>query len=159
MNNIKKSIFTWLYRSFCYFVPCGIALWTFLIDNLLNKEIGIMTKMGMSGLLILAVIFLISIYFYKKHLKISITKVTNEILECLDAKKKKELIAKKRKYEAKQEIFNNVCFVAPFVLIWLLCSLIETKVISLRGTFMLFSISMAIGLGFNCIAQSIKIKQ
>jgi hypothetical protein len=159
MSNAKKSIFTWLYRIFCYFIPCGIALWVFLIDNLLNKEIGIMTKMGMSGLLVLAIIFLISIYFYKKYLKTSITKLTNDILECLDVNKKKTLIAKKRKFEARQEIFNNVCFVAPFVLIWLLCSLIETKVISLRGTFMLFSISMAIGLGFNCIAQSVKIKQ
>lgn len=155
---IKQKIFTWLYRIFCYMVPCGLTLWTFLIENLLNKKVTIMSKLGVSGIFVLAIIGIIGIFFYGKHLRNSISKTTNEILECLDDVKKAELIAKKKKYEARQEIFHNACFVAPFVLIWLLCALIESKVISLRGTFMTISLSMLGGLGFNCVAQSLKRK-
>lgn len=155
---IKQKIFIWLYRTFCYFVPCGLTLWSFLIENLLNKEVTIMSKMGVSGIFVLAIIGIIGIFFYGKHLRATISKTTNEILECLDDSKKAELIAKKKKYEARQEIFHNACFVAPFVLIWLLCVLIESKVISLRGTFMTISLSMLSGLGFNCVAQALKQK-
>lgn len=155
---IKQKIFTWLYRIFCYFVPCGLTLWTFLIENLLNKEVTLMSKLGVSGLFVLAIIGIIGIFFYGKYLRNSITKTTNEIIECLDDEKKAKLIAKKKKYEAKQEIFHNACFVAPFVLIWLLCALIESKVVSLRGTLMTVSLSMLAGLGFNCVAQFLKQK-
>ena len=155
---IKQKIFTWLYRIFCYIVPCGLTLWTFLIENLLNKEVTFMSKMGVSGIFVLAIIAIIGIFFYGKYLRNTISKTTNEILECLDDVKKAELIAKKKKYEARQEIFHNACFVAPFVLIWLLCALIESKVISLRGTFMTISLSMLAGLGFNCVAQTLKRK-
>lgn len=155
---IKQKIFTWLYRIFCYIVPCGLTLWTFLIENLLNKEVTFMSKMGVSGIFVLAIIAIIGIFFYGKYLRNAVSKTTNEILECLDDIKKAELIAKKKKYEARQEIFHNACFVAPFVLIWLLCALIESKVISLRGTFMTISLSMLAGLGFNCVAQTLKRK-
>ena len=155
-NDLKVKVFTWLYRTFCYFVPSGIALWLFLIKNLINNEISVMAKVGMSGIFVLAIMFVIAIYFYGKHFTTSINKVTNEILECLDNNKKVELIAKKRKLEARQEMFRNICFVAPFVLMWLLCALIESKVISLRGTLMTICVSMAIGLGLNGISQWLK---
>lgn len=157
-NKTKSKIFLWLYRSFSYFVPLGLSLWAFLIENLINKEVSVMSKIGVSGLFILVIAVVIGVYFYGKHFRTAISKVTNEILECLDNDKKIKLIEKKRKLEARQELFHNVCFVAPFVLVWLLCSLIEKKVISLRGIMMTISLSMAIGLGFNGVCQWFKTK-
>lgn len=158
-NSVKVKIFTWLYRTFCYFVPGGVALWLFLIESLIDKEISILAKIGMGGIFIIVIMFVIAIYFYGKHFKTSINKVTNEILECLDNNKKTELIAKKRKLEAKQEMFRNICFVAPFVIMWVLCTLIENKIISLRGTLMTICLSMAVGVGLNGVAQWLKTKQ
>lgn len=158
-NDLKVKIFTWLYRTFCYFVPGGIALWLFLIENLVNKEVSVVAKVGMTGIFVLVIMFVIAIYFYGKHFSNSINKVTNEILECLDDNKKTELIAKKRKLEGQQEMFRNACFVAPFVVMWLLCALIESNIISLRGTLMTICLSMVSGFGFNGVAQWLKSKQ
>lgn len=158
-NQTKSTIFKWLYRSFEYFVPAGIALWQFLISSLVNKEITVMQKIGVSGLFVVIIMVIIGVYFYGKHFKTAITKVTNEILECLDDAKKTELIAKKKKLEAQQEIFRNICFLAPFAIAWLLCSMIENGVVSLRGTMLFITLSMATGLGFNGFAQYFKNKQ
>lgn len=158
MKDIKYNIFIWLYRTFCYFVPGGLALWLFLIENLIDKEVSTFQKISCSGIFILILIVCIAVYFYGKHFDKTIQKITNEILECLDDSKKTELISKKRKIEAKQDIFKNACFIAPFIIMWLLCCVIEKGIISLRGTLMTISISMASGLGFNSIAQAIKCK-
>lgn len=158
-NETKSTIFKWLYRSFEYYVPCGIALWQFLISSLINKEITVMQKVGVGGVFVLVIIAIIGVYFYGKHFKTSITKVTNEILECTDDTKKVDLITQKRKIESQQEIFRNACFLAPFMLMWLLCALIENGVVSLRGTLLFICLSMGTGMGFNGLAQHFKNKK
>ena len=157
-NETKSTVCKWLYRSFEYYVPCGIALWQFLISSLINEEITVTQKVGVSGIFVLVIIAVIGVYFYGRHFKTSITKVTNEILECLDDTKKAELIAQKKSIESKQEIFRNACFLAPFILMWLLCSLIENGVVSLRGTLLSICLSMGAGMGFNGLGQYFKNK-
>ena len=157
-NKTKEQIFTWLYRIFCYFVPGGVGLWSFFIEKLIDNEVSTFDKVGISGIVVLCIMVVIAIYFYGKHLRNKITNITNQCIECVDNTKKAELVASKRKYEAKQEMFHNACFVAPFIIAWLLVSMIEKGVVSLRGTLMIVSISMFIGLGFNGVAQGIKSK-
>lgn len=152
----KYNILVWCYRIFCYLVPCGYALWDFLIKNLIEKDITIMQKLGLSGIFIGVIMFLIAVFFYGRHLKKQKDKYTDLCIECTDETKKKEYIAKKHKIESKQDLFRNICFIAPFVLMWLLMSSIERGVVSLRGTFMCISISMAVGFGFNGLAQWVK---
>ena len=158
-NEQKATVFKWLYRSFEYYVPAGIALWQFLIETLISKDVTITQKIGVSGIFVLVIMVIIGVYFYGRHFKTAINKVTNELLECTDDEKKKELVAEKRKIESKQEIFRNACFLAPFILVWLVACLIEKQVVSLRGTMLFICISMATGMGFNGISQYFKNKK
>lgn len=152
----KSKIFTWIYRTFMYFVPCGIALWQFLIETLIKNDVTIMQKIGISGVFIIAIIFVIAVFFYGKHLRKKEKSIDDKLLVCIDNEKKKELIKEKHKWQFRQEMFRNICFMAPFIIAWIVMSAVEKKVVSLRGTLMIVSISMAIGLGFNGVAQWLK---
>ena len=154
----KQKIFIWLYRIFCYLVPCGYALWDMLIKNLINDEITITQKLGISGIFALIVIVVVAIFFFGKFLNKRKEKYTDLCIECTDDTKKKEYVAKKRKVESVQELFKNICFIAPFIIAWLVMSAVEKDIISIRGMLMAVSISMATGFGFNGIAQWIKNK-
>ena len=154
----KFNIFTWCYRVFMYLVPGGVALWETLIKSLIDGNFTIMAKIGVSGIFVIAIILIIAVFFYGKHLNKVIEKITNQCIECMDNEKKKELITKKRKAEAKRDLFSNAVFVSIFVIAWLIVSCIEKGIVSMRGTLMVVVISMAIGLGFNGLAQWVKVK-
>lgn len=158
-NNLKQNIFIWLYRIFSYFVPGGIALYTFLISSLLKEDVSIVQKIGVVGIFTLIIIAIIAVYFLGKHFKNSLNKITNEILECMDNERKAQLILKKRKIEGKQELFRNACFLVPFIIFWLLCVTIEKGIVSLRGTLMFICLSMATGFGFNSVVQFLNTKK
>lgn len=152
----KISLFTWLYRVFCYIVPGGYTLWAFLIDTLINEQATAWDKVSCSAIFVLALMIIIAVFFYGRHLKKKINDITNQCIECVDNDKKTALVAQKKKWEAKQEMFRNACFIAPFIIAWFVVTLIEKEVVSLRGTLMVVSISMASGLGFNGVAQWLK---
>ena len=145
----KDAILKWVYRAFCYIVPSGIALWTMLIDNIISKDTSVWSKISGAGIFALVVIVLIGVFFFGRFLKKKQQVIVDEIIVCTDDAKKQELIAKKQKVEKVQDIFANACFVAPFVILWIVCGAIETGVVSLRGTLMAISISMLTGLGVN----------
>ena len=152
----KSKIFTWLYRTFTYIVPGGYALWAFLIEKLFDSKVTLVDKLGLGGICVFIIMVLIAVFFYGRHLKKKIAKITDECIMCLDQTKKSELVQKKKKAEAKQEIFRNLCFLVPFIVVWLVLCVVEKGVISLRGTMLGVCLSMATGLGFNGIAQWIK---
>ena len=150
---MKEKIFTWLYRTFTFLVPGGIALYSFLLEKLIDKDVSIMAKIGVSGIFALVIMVVIAVFFYGKYLRKKISKVTDKIIVCMNNDEKIKLIAKKAKFQAKQEIFHNLCFIAPFVLVWLLMMLIEKEAVELRGIMFYVVISMAIGFGFDCVLQ------
>ncbi len=157
-KNWKLTLFTWLYRVFCYLVPSGYALYAFLINTLISEQTSIWDKVRCSAIFVVAIIVIIAIFFYGRHLKKKINDITNQCIECIDNSLKADLVAMKKKWEAKQEMFRNACFVAPFIIAWFIVSMIEKQVVSLRGMLMIVSISMCAGLGFNGVAQWIKAK-
>lgn len=142
-----------------YLVPGGVALWEMLISTLINNNVTVMQKIGVGGIFVIAIILIVAVFFYGKHLNRTIEKITNQCIECIDNEKKKELIIKKRKAEAKRDLFSNAIFVSIFVIAWLIVACIEKQVIAIRGTLMIVVISMATGLGFNGIAQYVKVKE
>lgn len=152
---MKEKVFLWLYRVFSFIVPAGIALYTFVIDKLLDKKIGVVAKIGIGGIFALVVMFIIAIFFFGKFLKKKIAKHNDQILLSTNFDEKQKFIAKRKKVEAIQEIFHNIIFVTPFLICYILMVLVEKGVADLRGTFMFVTISMAIGLGFNGIKQYI----
>lgn len=149
----KEKIFIWLYRVFSFFVPGGIALYTFLIEKLLDNSVSITTKLGISGLFVLVLMVVIAIFFLGKFFKKKISELNDKILISTDLAEKEKLIAKRKKYDARQEIFHNCCFIAPFLIGYFLMILAEKKCIEIRGTLFFVSLSMAIGLGFNGVSQ------
>lgn len=153
---MKEKIITWVYRTFSYIIPGGIALYTFLIDKLLDKNVSVTAKIGVGGIFCLVIMILIAIYFYGRHLRKKLNSITNELLECIDNEKKAELVLKKKKIEGIQEIFHNAIFLAPFVALYFIILFVEKTSISMRGTLFYIMISMATGFGFNCFLQWIK---
>lgn len=154
----KQKVFTWLSRIFTLFVPSGVVLWTFLIEKLIDNNVSVMSKLGLSGIVILAIMVVLAVYFYNRHLKKKITKLTNDCIECLDNEQKHELVEKKKKCEARKEILHDFCFLVPFILIWLVLCFVEKGVVSLRGTMLIVCISMSAGFGFSCVTEWLKSK-
>lgn len=150
---MKEKIFTWLYRIFTFLVPSGIALYTFLLEKLLDNDISVMAKVGVSGIFVLIIMVVIAVFFFGKFLKKKISKITDEIIVCLDNEEKQKLIKKKAKWEGVREMFHNALFLAPFLIIYFLIVLIEKEMIEMRGTMFFVVISMAIGFGFNGVKQ------
>ena len=152
-NELKEKILLWGYRIFSYIVPGGFALWTFVIEKLIDNNVSLATKMGVSGMFMLALMVIIAVYFVGRHFRNKITKLNNKILEELDNDKKAILIAKKRKIESMQEIYHNAIFIAPFLGMFLLVLMVEKQMVSIRGILGFVCISMAIGMGFNGVKQ------
>ena len=61
-----ENVFKWLYRTGCYFIPGGTALWCFVIENLLDKEVSVMAKIGCCGVFALILMVIITIFFANK---------------------------------------------------------------------------------------------
>lgn len=150
---MKEKVFKWLYRTFEFFVPCGIALYTFLIEKLINKDISITSKLGISGVFALVLMIVIAVFFMGKHFRVKEQKLEKEAIKELDNEKKAKIIQKMNKNEAKQELFHNACFFAPFLIMYFLVILIEKSMIEMRGTLFFIVLSMAIGFGFNGVSQ------
>lgn len=155
---LKQKIFVWLHWVFSYIVPGGVALWSCVIEKLLDKEITIVNKVGITGVFVMAVMVIIAVFFYNKHLNKKITDLTNRCIECIDNEEKARLVEQKKKMEVRLEIFHNICFVVPFVIVWLVLCFVESGVVSLRGTMLVICSSMATGLGLNTIAGFLKTK-
>lgn len=156
--NLKEKILKVAYRAFMYFIPCGIALYIFVAEKLLNKEVSYIGKIGVTGMFIVVVMFIIAVFFLGKHFKKQISKVSDQILVCMNNEQKEALIIKKKKIESFQELFSNIIFITPFVIFYFALMLVEKQAISLRGIFGTIAISMAIGLGFNGLKQYLHIK-
>lgn len=168
--SVKAKIMLWLYRSFTYFLPAGLALWTFVVDKLIDNNVSIIAKIGVSGIFIIVVVALIGLHFYKNHFQIAINKLTlanndltDRILLTTSDEEKTELLEQKQiirdkilKKQTIQSLVQNISFVAPFVLCWLACMLIEKQMVSLRGTFLPIILSMSIGFVFNIFFQKFK---
>lgn len=155
---MKEKVFTWLYRIFTMIVPGGVVLWTFFIEKMISSDVSVMNKIGIAGVVALCIAVLLAVYLVKRILNKKITDKTNECIECVDNEQKAKLVAEKKKLEAKKEIFHNLCFLAPFVIVWLVLTFVEKGVVSLRGTMLIVCISMAVGLGFDVIAEWLKSK-
>lgn len=167
---MKEQIFTWCYRIFTFFVPGGVVLWSFLIEKLIDQEVSYFTKIGVGGITILAIIIITAVFFLGKHFRKKIIKINEDIntnmkdiMLCTNEEQKALLTAelqsnsdKLKRVQARQEIFHNICFITPFLLAWLIVSLIETQAIELRGTLAFVTMSMAVGFGFNGLAQYVR---
>lgn len=158
MEKKKIDILHLGYLIFSFIIPCALLLWNCVVKSLLKNDITITQKLGVSGIFALIVVVLVAVILYGKHFKQAIKKIDKELLECLDNEQKAKLVDKKKKLEARQEIFGNACFVAPVLILWLLVSCVEKGIMSLRGELFALSILVCIGFAFNIIDNIKKTK-
>lgn len=153
-----EKVFLWLYRTGCYFIPGGTALWCFVIENLVDKDVSVMAKIGCSGVFVLALMVFITIFFANKAFKSKNQKYEKEAIKELDNDKKKEIIAKWEKNERNEELFHNTIFLVIFICLAFLVTLLESKIVSLRGVLWFMVGSISAGLGCNVIRFGIATK-
>jgi len=146
-----ESVFKWLYRAGCYYIPGGTALWCFVIENLVDKDVSVMAKIGVSGVFVLALMVIITIFFANKSFTKRNQKLEKQAIKEMDNDKKKEIIAKWEKNEANQELFHNMIFLVCFICLALLVTLLESKLLSLRGVLWFMVSSISTGLGCNFV--------
>lgn len=170
---MKEKVFTWLYRTFTFFVPGGLVLWNCLIEKLIDQEVSYFTKIGFVGVFTLVLFIIIGVFFLGKHYRKKIQKLQNfindnmkNILLATTEEAKAELTAnlqalstKLKQTQSTQEIFHNLCLLAPFVIAWIVFGMVENGILSMRGTLSIITLSMAGGLGFNFITQYVKNKK
>lgn len=146
-----ENLFKWLYRAGCYFIPGGTALWCFVFENLFDKEVSVMAKIGCAGVFVLILMVIITIFFANKSFKKKNQKLEKEAIKEMDNVKKQEIINKWETNEKNQELFNNTIFLAIFVCLAFLVTLLESKLLSLRGVLWFMVGSISAGLGCNVI--------
>lgn len=151
----SENLLLMVYRIFSYLVPSGMIIWSCVIDKILDPEITLIQKIGCSGLVVLIGCVIIAVIFLGRHFTKTIKKLNDKILICIDDEKKKQLIEKRKQVEKWQAIFKNACFVAPFIIALIVCNLLESKILSLRGSLTIIVISLCTGFGFNFIAQDL----
>lgn len=154
----KQNMLQLCYRLFTFIIPVGIVLWNLVVEKLLDKDVSIMAKWGCAGTCALIVIALIGVYFIKKMFRKKLEKINDKLLECTDDDKKKELVKKREVTRKWQELFNNACLIAPFVVAYILVCLIEKATISLRGGLLALLVSFGVGFVFNYLFRTSLIK-
>ena len=147
-----SKILLWLYRIMSYFVPCGITLYTFVIENILNKEVTIMTKIGASGLFVIGILVVIGIFFVGSTFTRAEKELEKKSIKEIDLNKRAEYIKKWEQVENRHKIFNQIITLSVLVGITALIYMIEKSLINLRGT-MIF-ICMSYGSGIGCLTIS-----
>lgn len=155
----EQNILRLFYRLFTFVVPMGFVLWTLVIDKLLDKDVSIMAKWGCAGTFALIVLALVGVYLTKRAFKKHIEKVNDKLLVCTDDDKKKKLVEKKNIIKKREALFRNICLIAPFIIAYVITSLIEKSMISVRGGILAIIISLMIGLVFNYFYRSSVVKK
>ena len=157
-NELKEKVFYWLSFTFTYIAPALFTLYTFVIEKVMDNKVSIVAKIGMSGIFLFAVLAITAIFLYNKYLIKKIEKIRDKMIESTDINEKLALKNKKHKLESRLDIFHNIIFITPFILMYLMLVMAENWAISMRGTMGTICISMAIGLGLNGVKQWLHIK-
>lgn len=152
-----ETLLLWVYRTLSYFLPGGIMLWTFVIENMLSEEVSWTSKLGASGIFILVVMIILCIFFVNKEFTKREQKYEKLSIKEIDLQKREEYIKKWKVVEKNHEIFKNILMLAVLLTLTLLISLLETKLLSLRGTMITICTSFAGGTGINVIYKNMKL--
>ena len=159
MYEKKYKLFLWLYRTFTFILPAGYVLYSFLISKLIDNDITITAKIGISGIFTLILILCLAIFFVGRFCKTRLEELNIAIRDEIDNNKKIFLIKAERKIKFIQEIFRNSCFVVIFIIMWATTSMIEVQALSLRGDLLLIVCSLIVGFCCNVFAQLFKMKR
>ena len=140
-----QTFLLWVYRTLTYFAPAGILLWTFVIENILNKEVNVITKIGAGGIFILIILLFVCIFFINSAYNKKEKELEKLSIREIDTEKRAEIIHKWEKVEKNHKLFKQCLLLGVVLTVTLLVILLESKILALRGT--LISICVSMGLG------------
>lgn len=142
-----EKVLKWVYRTLCYYLPCGFILYNFVIENLLSNEVSIMSKIGVSGVFVLAILIILCIFFVNKAYNKKESELEKLSIKAIDLQEREKLITEWEKTEKNHSIFKNLIMLAIVVVLTILVALLESKILSLRGTMIAFTMSFLSGEG------------
>ena len=168
-KELFKSLTGWekfFYITHCvfsYFGSAFVTLWAFLIEKITRDDISIVTKMGLTGILCLVILIILTIVLVNRHINKKLETnneqqqdIMKQMLIETDTDKKEKMRLKlvelenyRVKVKAHRTIFKDAVLCGVFVFLTLLFFLAEKKVVELRGTFMGISSCLLLGCGFN----------
>lgn len=165
-TNLKTKVQKWIFSTFSFIVPSGVIIYNTLLVKIFSEPT-LMGRIGFAGMFFAVIGLIIGLFFYNRHLKNKLEKVRQDIKDwqnkiLLNETSENEatlkqqlqaLVVKENKIKSTLDIFHNLCFFAPFVILLILITMIENGLIELRGTFFLIVTSMAGGLGYNSVVQ------
>lgn len=155
---VSENVLLVIYRVLTYLFPSGLLIWNLIIDKLIRNDVSVTAKIGCGGLFLLIALILVAVFFLGRHFKKTIEDLNDKILDCQDAEKKAELIAKKKQVRKWQEVYRNACLLAPLIVLFILVTLLENGLMTIRGTLLFIVLSMSAGFGFNITAQNLIVK-
>lgn len=168
-KELFKSLTGWekfFYISHCvfsYFGSTFVMLWTFLIEKVTREDVSIVTKMGLSGILAIIILGVLTIILLNRHINKKLEtnqdqqqEIMKQLLIETDETKKEQMRLKlvelenyRVRVKAHRTIFKNAVLCGVFVLLTLLFFMAEKKVVEIRGVFMGVTSCLLIGFGFN----------
>ena len=158
-KNIWETILKWAYRTLCYFFPSGVLLWSFVIENALSDEVSVITKVGVCGVFMLAILLCMCVFMVNRAFNKKEKELRNASIEEVDLEKRKETIGKLKRLDNRHDLFKCLVFLGVLVAITLVVAMLESKLLSLRGTMIAICISFASGTGCMVAFQSLKTKR
>ena len=154
-----ELLFYWLYMSFSYILPGVLLFYSFVIENIFNKEVTLMTKLGASGIFALVVCIIICIVFVNKVFTKREQKYEKLSVKEINLEKRKEYILKWTKTEKIHNIFKQCIMLSVLIVVAMLVILLESKLLALRGTMITMAVLFGIGTVFYAVYENIKQKK
>lgn len=142
-----EKILLWAYRTLSYYFPAAILLWTFVIENIISKDVSVASKIGATGIFLLIILIAVALVVVGKMFTAKEKSLEKESIKEIDPDKRAEIILKWEKVEYRHNLFNRIimgCILAIFTVIVIM---IEKKILALRGTLITMCISFFSGLG------------
>ena len=143
-----EKLFYWLHMGLSYFAPSGLLLYSFVIENILSKEITTMSKIGVCGLFVMVVCIILCLTLVNRGFKKKEQKYQQLSIKEIDLAKREKHIKEWNNISLVHDIFKQGITLAILVVITLLVTMLESKILALRGT--LTAICVMYGSGTFC---------
>ena len=151
-----EKLFYWLHMGLSYFAPSGLLLYSFVIENILSKEISTMSKIGVCGIFVMIICIVLCITLVNRGFKRKEQKYQELSIKEIDLSKREEYIKKWNKLALIHDIFKQVITLSILIVITLLVAMLESKLLALRGT--LTAICIMYGSGTFCYGMHKSLK-
>lgn len=153
-----EKLFYWLHLGLSYFAPSALLLYSFVIENIFNKEITLTQKIGVCGIFVMIICIIICITVINKGFTRKERKLQELSIKEIDLEKREQHIRKWNKISYIHDMFKDGITLAILTAITLVVAMLESKLLALRGTMTAICLMYASGTVCHGIHKNIKNK-